>query len=480
MPSEETTPPQRHYQVDPKVVFEFRRSSSDYARASGASETDFHSFIFEHPELVTCYLNEEQSLAWRKELAFSTGGRVDLFVLFYGRLRCDLIECKGPREPIIENDGTTRHLDESLGQLAAYRDAFTQGLVSDDRFRIHTENQPRLVLIGNVKTQFRISALEQAALLEKALRRSPEWKNDYDRGLLIVTTWDMLAEKAENARGVATSRWCSNVVKAVLGNFAWDRNEQRNSLPSLDEFMVRASGAYDLQDSTKTLVEVRATAVIDKLKQLRVSPDRELDSQSLNSQLQLADWLLYEDNGDMPCGQWDHTSTYGARDVLDNNPLLWTAISGHLLNALAKDSSEDVLGRTSHILRYAPEHAKKLLLDDRTVRDRWRFPDPEALATEPLRPDLVNFTQVGYCLAHHGDPEAIVFMNQAAATPHVVNDLAQWNTLHAKQNPEGLMQSLQQKVERPTANQKTFLPWHKAIFEATGYMFRRLQKGQPS
>jgi hypothetical protein len=480
MPSEETTGPQRHYQVDPKVVFEFRRSSSDYARASGASETDFHSFVFEHPELVTCYLGEEQSLAWRKELAFSAVGRVDLFVLFYGRSRCDLIECKGPKEPIIETHGTTKYLDQSLDQLAGYRYAFTHGLVSDSRFRIHTENQPRLVLIGDVKKQVCLSVSEQAAFIRKALSSNHEWKNDYDRGLLVVTTWDMLAEKAEKAGGVTTSRWCNNVVKAVLGSFTWDRNEQRTSLPSVDEFMVRASGAYDLQGTTKTLVEVRATAVIDKLKQLRVSPDKELDPQSLNSQLQLADWLLYEDNGDMPCGQWDHMSTYGARDILDNKPLLWTAIAGHLLNALAKDSSEDVLGRTSHILRYAPEYAKRLLLDDRTVRDRWRFPDPEAFAAEPLRPDLVNFTQVGYCLAHHGDPEAIVFMNQAAVTPHVVNDLAQWNTLHAKQNPEQLMQSLRQKVERPTENQKPFLPWHKAIFEATGYMFRRLERSQPS
>jgi hypothetical protein len=322
---------------------------------------------------------------------------------------------------------------------------------------------------------------DQVALLRKTLLSSPQWKGDFEQELLVVTTWDVLMEKAEkaaNGEGVAASRWCNNVVKAVLGNFAWDRDEQRTSLPSLDEFMERASG-YDLQDS-ETLVEARATAVIDILKQLRVSPDRELDPQSLNSQLQLADWLLYEVNGDMPCGQWDHSSTYGAVDILAKSPLLWTAIAGHLLKAMANDSSEDVLGRTSHVLRYAPEHAKKLLLDDRSVRDTWKFRDPEALVTERLRPGLVSFIQIGYCLAHHGDSEAIVFMNQAAATPTVVNDLARWYALHAMRNPEQLVQSLRKKVEEPTENQKPFLPWHKAILGATESMLRRLEKCQPS
>ena len=482
MPFEGTSPSLRHYQVDPKFVEQIRRCRSDYARASGASETDFHSSVFNHPELVTCYLGEEQSVAFRKELRFSTGVCVDLFVLFYGRSRCDLIECKGPNEPIIGEHGTTSHLDASLSQLERYRDAFTSGLACDHRFHVYTENRPRLVLIGDVDKRVSIPVPDQGELLEKALQSNQHWKYDYDRDLLIVTTWDMLEEKARDAEKtgpIATSRWCNNVVKDVLGNFAWDKHKHWTSLPSLDQFMERASGTYDLQDS-RTLVEARATAVIDVLKQLRGSLDRELDPHFLNSQLQLADWLLYENNGDMPCGQWDHSSTYGALDILAKSPFMWTAITGHLLKALAEDSSEDVLGRTSHVLRYAPEHVKKLLVDDRTVRDKWKFPDPEELATEPLRPNLVNFIQVGYCLAHHGAEEAVVFMNQAAATPRVVNDLAQWNTLHAKEDPEKLMQSLRQKVEAPTENHRPFLPWHKAIFEATGSRLEQLQKFQQS
>jgi hypothetical protein len=67
-------------------------------------------------------------------------------------------------------------------------------------------------------------------------------------------------------------------------------------------------------------------------------------------------------------------------------------------------------------------------------------------------------------------------MNQAAANPRLLNDIARWDTLHAKENPEQLMQSLRQKAERPTERQKPFLPWHKAIFEADGYMVERLKK----
>jgi len=84
--------------------------------------------------------------------------------------------------------------------------------------------------------------------------------------------------------------------------------------------------------------------------------------------------------------------------------------------------------------------------------------------------------QVGYCLAYNGVAEAIAFMNQAAANPCLLNDLAKWDTLHAKENPEQLMQSLRNKAERPTDRQKPFLPWHKAIYKADGDMFGQLEK----
>lgn len=470
----------RHYLVDPKVVREFRRRFSRYARASGANEADFHSFVFNHPELVTCYLGEEQSIAWRKEPTFSTKDRLDMLVLFYGRSQCDLIECKGPRQPIIGEHGTTRHLNASLAQLVRYRNAFMNGRASDRRLRTQSKNQPRLILIGD--RQIPIPLPEQAALLKAELEGSPQWKREFAQGLLIVTTWDLLAyeveDKAKKAGFVKTSRWCNNVVKDVLGNFALDRNRRRTSLPSIDEFMEQASDWYDLKGSM-TSVKARVTSVIDVLKQLPVLQNRELNPQSLNSQLQIADWMLYEENGDMPCGQWDHSSTYGALDILAKSPLLWTAITGRLLKALAEDSSEDVLGRTSHVLRYAPGRAKKLLLDNRAIRKKWKFPDMEELASEPKRPAVAIFIQLGYCLAHHGDSEAIAFMNRAAATPDVLNDLARWNTLHAKRNPEKLLKALRRKAEEPTADQKPFLPWHKAILEATEFVFRQLKKSRP-
>jgi len=56
MSSEDTSPSPRRYQVDPQAVLEFRRWLSASARASGASELDFHSFVFNHPELVACCL----------------------------------------------------------------------------------------------------------------------------------------------------------------------------------------------------------------------------------------------------------------------------------------------------------------------------------------------------------------------------------------------------------------------------------------
>jgi hypothetical protein len=478
MPLEDTNSSLRHYQVDPEVADKLCRDTSDLARAGGANEHDFHSSVFNYPELVTYYLGEEQPVAWRKEITSSKDDRMDLFVLFHGQSRCDLIECKGPSRPIIGEHATTPELEKSLRQLARYRDAFKNRTLQDSRLHLYTENQPRLVLIGDAKRQKPTpDVAKQAELLKEALQGNPLWNRDYDSELLIVMTWDMLVKRAKEAPQVATSRWCNNVVKRVLGNIAWDKDRQRTSLPSLDEFMYRASGVRGFRDS-RTLVEARAAVVIDKLRQLQVSHDKELDTQLFDGQLQLADWLLYENDGDMPCIQWDHASTYGAKDILAEIPSVWTVLIGHLLKALAKDSSDDVLGRTSHVLRYASEHAKKLLVDDRTLRHKWKFPDPEELATEPLRPALVNFIQIGYCLAHHGAEEAVVFMNQAAATPHVVNDLAVWNTLHAKQDPAKLMGSLRQKAEAPTENQRPFLPWHKAIFEATESLFQQLPKLQ--
>ncbi len=474
MPIHDTSPPREQYQVDPTVVADLRRRRSDYARAGGANEGDWHSSVFVHPELVSISLGEDLPLVWRKEAKLSTANRTDLFALFHGRSRCDLIECKGPNEPIIGTHGVTRHLNNSLVQLSRYCKAFTSGRLPDCRLRINIENRPRLVLIGDVEARNRLTVLQQDELIKNALQSSEKWRLDFERGLLIVMTWDKLVENAENSGTVPTSRWCNNFVRHILGNFACDTKRRWTSLPSLDEFMERASG-LDLRDSA-AVVQTRAMDVIETLKQLGVSLDSQLDTASLPSQLQLADWLLYQNNGDMCCGEWRHGSTYDAIRMLNNRPSVWTAIADHLLKALANDTSVDVLGRTSHVLRYAPEHAKKLLVDNREIRDRWEFPDPEELVTNPSRrPDLQNFMQVGYCLALHGVAEAIAFMNQAAANPHLLTDLATWDSLHAKEDPERFMQSLLRKAEQPTEDQKPFLPWHKAIYEANVSMFGQLK-----
>jgi len=397
-----------------------------------------------------------------------------------------LIECKGPNEPIIGARGAvTQDLWKSLDRLSRYLDAFEEGRLPDPRLRIYIENRPRLVLVGcyktqsDVETRSRLTVLEQEALIEKQLKSSRRWRADYERKLLVVMTWDSLYKRAKEAsnkgRVVSASRWCNNLVTWVLGNIAYDKDKAKTYLPSLDNFMERASG-LPLGDSAP-LVEARAKDVIEALKQLGVSPDRPLDTQSLPSQLQLADWLLYQGNGDMCCGVWSHGSTYPVIDVLEKRPSVWEDIASQLLKALSKDDSVDVLGRTSHVLRYAQGNAKKLLVDDPAMRERWRFPDPEELINDPLRrPDLQNFMQVGYCLALHGVAEAITFMNQAAANRPLLRDLALWDAQHAKEDPEKFMKSLQRKAEQPTEDQKPFLPYHKAICEENEAMIGRLKK----
>jgi hypothetical protein len=208
---------------------------------------------------------KNKAVALRKELTFSTGERVDLAVLFYGQSQYDLIECKGPGEPIVGKRGKTRFLDASLAKLARYRDAFMAGRVCDHRFRTATKYKPRMVLIGDVQRHVPFPVEEQGPILSEALRSSQLWKHDYERELLIMATWDMLAKKAAKSTvEVRTSRWCNNVVKDVLGNFAAEKKKKRTSLPSLEEILHRVTGmGYGGADLGP--VGDRARAVIAKL-----------------------------------------------------------------------------------------------------------------------------------------------------------------------------------------------------------------------
>jgi len=94
----------------------------------------------------------------------------------------------------------------------------------------------------------------------------------------------------------------------------------------------------------------------------------------------------------------------------------------------------------------------------------WPFLDPSKLLTLPQQ---ISALQVGYCLARHGVPDAINFMNQCAENDAVIGHISAWNLPHAQRNVDELLAKLKEKAETHDANLLPFHKWHKRVYEGT-------------
>jgi hypothetical protein len=152
----------------------------------GVNEHNLQDLLFERPEI---YFHIDENiglpLTIRKEvsapLLSNYGGRprADILVQFYGDNELDIIECKGPRQPIIGRSGKiTRHFEDAINQANKFRKQIMEGL-----------NRPRMVIVGYCNADF--SAESQKSILIEGLAKS-RWLSEFKAKRLTVTTWQIL------------------------------------------------------------------------------------------------------------------------------------------------------------------------------------------------------------------------------------------------------------------------------------------------
>jgi hypothetical protein len=139
-------------------------------------------------------------------------------------------------------------------------------------------------------------------------------------------------------------------------------------------------------------------------------------------------------------------------------------VAPQLMRILSTDSSEDVIGRASHVTRYLPREDVAAWAKDQTFRLKWTFPDdPRSL--DGLR--QISWLHTGYCLAEHGLPDAVSFMNECAENDDVMVNIACWNKKHARRDMDTLLKSLKEKAESNRENMAAFRRWHRRVYDVT-------------
>lgn len=414
-------------------------------------EYRFLAYLMEHSNRLVAYLGEGGALRWQDEFSIQREQRPDLLAVFYGRVQSDLIEIKGPLQPLLclERSERPRHLkpharfNAHLQQLYGYRDAF-QFTGQNVGLR-----PPRMVLIGDVSPAARREGLntdvdQQKDVITSMARASKEWAEDYDRGALVILTWDMLARHDADTPS-QLEKWVRRT--APMG------------------FFGKFSGL--LSDLQRSALDARFEELGSALQRMRLQRKFDITSTfSTPPELMLAEIATYRQEGDLPVGPWMHGDTHQMLNLLGRDPSIWDQLAQGLENILRFDRAESVIGRATHLLRYAPPSVMRDALRGLALRD-WTFPEPRELLDGKARHDLAAYAHVGYCLAWHGDEAAINFLNRAARDKQIMTDLGRWNVLHAGQGAGALMASLKDKAEGTAPRLQPFKPWHRAIADVT-------------
>jgi hypothetical protein len=447
---------------------------SRLGRAENVNEYNFQDTLLQYPELLACYLHEGQPFV-RKET-----NNIDILFYFYGASQFDIVECKPPRTPIFGADGkATTTLREAIEQAVRYRAKIMAG-----RCKIigqaASERKPRIIVIGCFPMSSSPAEDEAKAIMQEL--RASEWSGEYQDGALIVTTWRVLAENARtwfssDSLRPDSSPSLNTIARAVLADLIHDVAEEQPKTASvrttLEELVATHAGlktSVALSQVTPKVVDLvrgRAQSLLEQLDEFELLQYAMQNRTLAFAALQLADIALYKEDRDIPWGHWEHGATYKIIDLLQDKRKVVDAIAPQLLRILSLDSSEDVIGMASHVARYLPKDEVAAWFNDQMFDARWAFTDPIHLLANPHQ---ISFLQVGYCLALHGVPSAVSFMNNCAADVNVMANIACWNKAHAMRHMGALLTSLQTKVTSDQENLRAFRPWHTGVYEATRKM----------
>ena len=432
------------------------------------TEATFQNDLTKCPEILADFLGEGQPVYVRQETP-GERERLDILLYFYGAAQFDIVECKARSLPIIGTNGEVeRALWDAIVQVEGYRSGFMAGHLKVPGVIMGTI-RPRIMVIGWSAAS--LSVDEESAVVEKALLDS-KWATEYQNETLIVTTWRSLAEKRGGGSAVprpteinfCARRLLSDSVRVVTANAQF--SNLRNQLESnvSDHLQLFATRRFLSSGPEFEAVQKRANILMKSLEELNLLRAPVMKDLKLAwAALQIADILLYEEDGDIPWGRWDHGATYPILDLLREDGNIATRIAPKVMRILSLDKSADALGRASHLARSFPKEQVAEWWRDRAFSSTWSFPSPNALLREPR---LIPFIQVGYLLAKHGVTDAIDFMNACGDNGDIVARTADWNVIHAAREPKKLEGSLREKAESPDESLGQFSRWHRNLYEA--------------
>ena len=447
---------------------------SPLGRAENVNEYDFQGTLLQYPELLASYMSERGQSFIRKET-----NNVDLLMYFYGASQFDIVECKPPRVPIFGADGkATKTLREAIKQALGYRTTIMAGRCRIDHSA--SDRMPRIIIIGCFPMNSS-SGDEEAKTINMELTAS-EWGREYQNGILIVTTWRVLAEHAlthlpNESLHIVYPPSIKTVARALLAGLIHDVAETANlsklaSPHTTLEGLIARNAALKASVSRPKitphfvdLVKNRAQTLLNKLDELQLLDHAVQNRTDTYAALQIADIALYGDDRDIPWGHWEHGATYKIIDFMQHSEKVMDEVAPQLLRVLSCDSSEDVLGMASHIARYLSNEEVLAWSKNKSFSSTWAFNEPRQLTENPRQ---IAFLQVGYCLALHGVSDAVSFMNKCAEDVHVLANIACFNKVHAKRdNMRALLEGLQMKAKSDDQNLRAFRPWHQGVYEAT-------------
>jgi hypothetical protein len=451
---------------------------------TGFNEGDFHSVIFQTPDILASFLGEgitldvqkEKFIGVRKETP-ARRGRADLVLLFYGARQYDLVECKGPREPIICVKGKiTKSLERAIQQVSDYRTNLMKTSEANDQQR-NVAPQPRLVVIGYSKCRDNTPDRDNE-IIGNALRSSP-WAREYEMKTLVVTTWGALAQSARESTGAEGKSRAMD--ERALARFAIARSiVQAGNLAALKPLAegqhlreyIGIGGEEGLFDAAAARLSAMISTIDDFAIEIRHLPDR---ARAANAILQLADLCCYTEDGDLPYGAWEHGATHDLLDLIRQKQSISERLTPKLIEVLLTDNSEDVVSRVSHVMRHLPDDWVKKSDCLNNVMRKWAFPKPEALLLDSTkRPLTIQYIHLAYLLALHSVDEAIDFLHRASLNRSLMSDLAQWNVIHCRRDPTALLESLKSKAASGVPRIARFRFWHEGILRVTDEALRRL------
>jgi hypothetical protein len=461
-----------------------QRDLSEWGAKSGVNEHDIHSLIVHHMDVVANWLKSGQPIFIKKEAPMGGRHRSDCLIYFYGASSYDIIECKWVNEPLMKRTGElTNKCHNAINKLMKYRSALMTG--QSKIVRTQLASCPRIILIGY--DSYSGSDPEDAAGRIRAAMISSCWKQDYQQGRLLVTTWqtlNLITQDAVQRSRIAEKdlmsksghpqrrRTCNYLARSVLGLSFQSKKSWASDRSAIKDFICTETTSLVREHTNPAVrgiadeVQNRALRMIDRFVELGFLTKKPLESPNVNSLLLLGDILFYENDGDVACGQWEHMATYEAIKLIEDHPCVHGELNQKLTEIVRRDNSEDAIGMATHIARTMPKEIAQMWDTDAELSSRWEFTD-NWFKDPGLRGLMMTHLHVAYTSALHGNDNAIEYLNSCADDRQALDVIATWNSTHAARDHEKLLNNLKVKATDPREELRPFIRYHKAVFETT-------------